>query len=289
VSSVVGFVSMKGPMADIVLPSATENGGAGPEGDGVVRGHARPSLLMLLAEASVASEEELRLALAEGMQNGERLGQVVLQRGWLDDKGLGRIVARQWGLPFREEPVLVDPDAAVVLPTESAGELRACPIVDPEGGTYIALAEPTDDRLAAIRAEIGAESSIVLVTLSTLDRLLTEMAAAETPASVADRRAATETLTNDDADAAPPPLVDELNATWARLGVLHEQVRRLLAADEQSSQELSECQRLVAELTAARDEDQSRLQVLETELRRHQERVAAVRAKLTDASETLDG
>jgi hypothetical protein len=45
---------------------------------------ARQPLATLLAEAGVASTEQLRLAVAEGMGRGERLGEVVLRRGWID-------------------------------------------------------------------------------------------------------------------------------------------------------------------------------------------------------------
>ena len=42
---------------------------------------ARPPLARLLADAGVASEDQLRMAVAEGMDRGERLGEVVLRRG----------------------------------------------------------------------------------------------------------------------------------------------------------------------------------------------------------------
>jgi len=55
----------------------------------------RPPLGRLLAEAGVASEYELQLALAEGMGTGERLGEVLLRRGWIDECGLARLLAQQ--------------------------------------------------------------------------------------------------------------------------------------------------------------------------------------------------
>ena len=49
-------------------------------------GVTRPPLLSLLVDAGVAPEAQLRLALAEGMGRGERLGEVVLRRGWIDEE-----------------------------------------------------------------------------------------------------------------------------------------------------------------------------------------------------------
>jgi hypothetical protein len=51
-------------------------------------GTGRRPLASLLAEAGVASEEQLRLAVAEGMGSGERLAEIVLRRGWIDEVGL---------------------------------------------------------------------------------------------------------------------------------------------------------------------------------------------------------
>ena len=90
-----------------------------------VRG-ARPSLLSLLIEEGVASEGELRLLAVEGMSGGVRLGEALLQRGWIDEPAFGRLLARQWSLPFVEEGT-VDSGSAVddALSRERAHELRA--------------------------------------------------------------------------------------------------------------------------------------------------------------------
>ena len=86
----------------------------------------RPSLLSLLVEDGIASEGELRLIAVEGMGGGVRLGEALLQRGWIDEAGLGRLLARQWSLPFVEEGSMDLISAADdALSRERAHELRA--------------------------------------------------------------------------------------------------------------------------------------------------------------------
>ena len=79
------------------------NGTAPPENGEAAARSVRQPLLAVLASAGVASEEDLRSALAEGMDSGERLGEVVLRRGWLDEAGLARVLADQWDLRFLED------------------------------------------------------------------------------------------------------------------------------------------------------------------------------------------
>ena len=40
---------------------------------------------MLLVEAGIATHEQLRTAQTEGIANGERLGEVLLRKGWIDE------------------------------------------------------------------------------------------------------------------------------------------------------------------------------------------------------------
>src|SRR5262245_65122837 len=54
---------------------------------------------LVLREGLVA-EEQLEDALVEHMRTGKRLGEVLLERGWLHERDLGRLLAGQRGLPF---------------------------------------------------------------------------------------------------------------------------------------------------------------------------------------------
>ncbi|HYZ18580.1 MAG TPA: hypothetical protein VE615_03460, partial [Gaiellaceae bacterium] len=64
----------------------------------------------LIFRAGLLAEEQLEDALQEGMRSGKRLGEVLLERGWLHERDLGRLLAGQKGLPFVElSGVMPDP------------------------------------------------------------------------------------------------------------------------------------------------------------------------------------
>ena len=54
----------------------------------------------LIYRAGLLSKEKLEGALAEGARTGRRLGEVLLQKGWIDEKDLARLLAGQKALPF---------------------------------------------------------------------------------------------------------------------------------------------------------------------------------------------
>ncbi len=106
-------------------------------------GPARQPLATLLAEEGVASEEQLRLAVAEGMGRGERLGEVVLRRGWIDQPGLARLLARQWDLAYVDDELAAhEPSAGALLSAQESERLAVCVI---GAQTSAAAAEAAED------------------------------------------------------------------------------------------------------------------------------------------------
>ena len=138
----------------------------------------RASLVSLLVEAGVASEEQLQLVLAEGLATGERLGDAVVRQGWIDQVGLARVLARQWGLSLLED---AEAQPKRQLPPGFAAarafELQACPITGGEAGVLVAVAEPREERFTAVREQLGGEAAFVIVAQATLERLLRQLAA----------------------------------------------------------------------------------------------------------------
>src|SRR5919202_1294223 len=73
----------------------------------------------LIYRAGLLTEEQLEQALAESMKTGRRLGQVLLQWGWLSEADLGRLLAGQRGLEFVNlGETTIDPEAAKLVPDE---------------------------------------------------------------------------------------------------------------------------------------------------------------------------
>jgi hypothetical protein len=133
----------------------------------------RPSLASLLTEAGIASEAAIGEALQEGTLRGEKLGEVVVRRGWATEDQLAELLARQWQLPFvPEQAVSVDPVAVARLPVADAHEFSALPLWFENQALVVAVAEPNEQRFVAIREMLG-EVSFVVVPASTLERLMT--------------------------------------------------------------------------------------------------------------------
>ena len=74
----------------------------------------RSSLGTLLIEAGVASKKDVKDALAEGQQTGERLGEVIIRKGLATDELIAKLLAEQWQLPYAEaDEITVDEVAAL--------------------------------------------------------------------------------------------------------------------------------------------------------------------------------
>jgi Type II secretion system (T2SS), protein E, N-terminal domain len=164
------------------LPGGSEaagNSGEVQHESGQSAGPARQPLATLLAEAGVASTEQLRLAVAEGMGRGERLGEVVLRRGWIDQPGLARLLARQWDLAYVDDEVAVpDPSAGALLSAQESERLAVCVIGFVDGVPLVAVAEPAEERFASVRSTLGRECVFAVVSKSTLERLLAQVVSA---------------------------------------------------------------------------------------------------------------
>ncbi len=141
-------------------------------------GRLRPSLASLLADEGVATMDQLEEALAEGMKSGERLGEVVLRRGWINEAGLAQLIARRWDLTFAARSTLtVDEHAQALLSRADVERLGACPVAFNDGVPLLALADPTEERFSEVRAALGTQCTFVVTTPSALSQLI-----ADTPA-----------------------------------------------------------------------------------------------------------
>jgi hypothetical protein len=247
---------------------------------------ARPPLASLLAEAGVASEEQLRLAVAEGMGSGERLGEIVLRRGWIDEAGLAQLLARQWGLVYlADEAAVVEQSTSALLSAQEAERLGVCVIGFVEGLPLVAVAEPAEDRFADVRSALGRECDFAVVSKSTLERLVAQRVSADRDKQAVSARAAT-ARTADDAEA--ERLLGELDTAATTLLAWAERVRRVVELQQQTEGQLSASRK---EVVAVREElarERATADRLERELAHQHELVSAAKAKLADVARTLE-
>jgi len=140
--------------------------------------HRRPQLGTLLMRASLISGNQLAEALEEKEETGERLGEILLRRGWLGEKALAKTLAEQHGLQFYDLAG-TPPNAAVatLLPEKYARRYRAIPIrFVGETTLLVAVADPTDVLASDdLRIALSATIELAVATPSeiqtALDRL----------------------------------------------------------------------------------------------------------------------
>src|SRR5581483_6770777 len=130
----------------------------------------RIPLGQLLVEAGLLSQDQVHDALQEGSLTGERLGEIAVRRKLVTEDDVARVLATQWGLDYVERSsIWFDPAALARLSREDAQELEALPTRVQDGRVVVAVAEPTEQRLAALRDVIGDETVMVVVPKSALE------------------------------------------------------------------------------------------------------------------------
>jgi hypothetical protein len=89
------------------------------------------------------------------------------------DGNSAKYLADRWGFPFREAHTLsIDPTVLEILDREESKRLRVLPLEFGPDGPVFAVAEPSEERFAAVRDIAGEHASFVIVAKDTLDALL---------------------------------------------------------------------------------------------------------------------
>jgi len=147
----------------------------------------------LIFRAGLLGEEQLEGALQEGMRTGKRLGEVLLERGWLNERDLGRMLAGQKGLPFVDVNVSdVEPEALAALAEDDARRQVALPLFYEDGELIVAVGDPSNEVvLEGLRRELETDFQLVVAPHSQLQQVIDEAytrpAAAPAPAPAPDR------------------------------------------------------------------------------------------------------
>ena len=131
----------------------------------------RTALGTLLIERGYIDQEQLDEALRRSAENGERLGEVIVNLGWASEDDLAKVLAEQWHLRYFERSAIsFDGKALRRMSWEDASRLEALPIQEnDEGAVVVAVAEPTDARLLALRELLGDRIDFVVVAKGALE------------------------------------------------------------------------------------------------------------------------
>ena len=131
----------------------------------------RTALGTLLIERGYIDQEQLDEALRRSAENGERLGEVIVRQGWATEDDLAKVLAEQWHLRYFERSAIsFDGKALRRMSWEDASRLEALPIQENEdGAVVVAVAEPTDARLLALRELLGDRIDFVVVAKTAIE------------------------------------------------------------------------------------------------------------------------
>jgi hypothetical protein len=238
------------------------------------------SLGMWAVLTGVVTAEQLQEAYAGWEERGEAPGEMFVRNGWMTEQMVADALGELSGLPVvRAAQRSEDPDVLGALSAEEAWRLEACPLErDGDGNLVVALADPSDARLRALRAQLGPDIRPVIVVNSQLRALLDDPRtssatfdeAPSTPAHPAEDDGETDTGAHRPAPSPQVEAAEDPAAASDQLERLHE---RLVSEHVQSTDELVANRRKLAELA----DEQARLQASVTAL---EASIAALDAKV---------
>ena len=122
----------------------------------------------------VVKRDAVEGAAADAHRQGRRIGEILLERGLLDERELFRALAERWNIPFADADTLfhrIDPAMAKLLPRRFVESVQALPLCSEGGKVLVATADPTLDVMEIERALGTHATSLVLVTPTDLSRL----------------------------------------------------------------------------------------------------------------------
>jgi type IV pilus assembly protein PilB len=124
----------------------------------------RPHLGAVLLRSRLLRPEQLDEALVQQRESGKRLGEILIERGWLFPQDLARGLAQQFGIDYVNiQHVSVDPRAAACMSTELGMRHCAVPVrFLNDGGLLVAIADPTSESLAQIQQELDVAVSFAV-------------------------------------------------------------------------------------------------------------------------------
>jgi hypothetical protein len=284
-----------------LVPDDEPSNGDAPGGS-----YRRPSLSALLTESGILTEDQVREALDEGTRTGEKLGEVVVRRGWASEEQLAQLLAEQWGLTAVDPGALsLDPLAVARLEAGRASELGGFPVWFDQRGVVVAVAEPSEERFTSFRELLG-EVSFVVVSRSTLEELLESRLfggeARDARPVVQLVNGYTDTVQADDGFGGPgddgsaeeavgPALLDAASVSEslaAHLRAIEAEVQELERALAAAHGSLEGLQAELAELRGARERDLGTIRDLEARLGERDERARALREKVAELSVVLE-
>ena len=126
----------------------------------------------LLLRVGAIDPEQLEIALTEKERSPRRLGEILVEWGWVPSVAIARALAEQYGIPFLDlSSTEIEENAAMLISGDVARRLQALPIKRlPDNLLLVGLADPTDVLAAEeLRTLLGTGICLNVVDIDALD------------------------------------------------------------------------------------------------------------------------
>ncbi len=135
--------------------------------------HAR-TITSILIEAGVVTQEQVQAGLERQRGTGQRIGEALVEMGAATEEDIGWALARQLGLSFVDpHPDALDPELVHSFPEDLLRRLVVVPLVRDDFGLSVAVADPTDARVAhQLERMSGCALRLSVATPSAIRRVL---------------------------------------------------------------------------------------------------------------------
>jgi type IV pilus assembly protein PilB len=138
----------------------------------------RPLLGTILAERGLIDPLRLAEALAEAQATSRRIGEVLLQKGWIYEQELARALAHQYGLEYVDlETAGLNPRDAALLDPEVGRRCRALPIGVAGDELVVAVADPAPEIVEELRARLPYPVRLVVAEPTLVQRIWDDLLA----------------------------------------------------------------------------------------------------------------
>jgi type IV pilus assembly protein PilB len=128
----------------------------------------------MLVTGGLIKEEHLKRALEEQKKRGGKVGEILIDLGFINEHNLATFLGRQLQLPFIEiEKQLVDPEIVQLIPADLARRLTAIPLYRDKDALVIAMSDPLNIfGLDDVKKSTGREIRQVVATRSDIQRAI---------------------------------------------------------------------------------------------------------------------
>jgi type II secretory ATPase GspE/PulE/Tfp pilus assembly ATPase PilB-like protein len=134
----------------------------------------RRNITAILVEAGAVTRDQVVVALARQQETGRRIGEALVELGFVSEEDIGWALAHQLGIPFVDvRPDTIDIELVRSFPEGALRRLQAVPLFRSDGRVTAAFADPTDvDTIHELERLCDAPASCVAATPSAIEQAL---------------------------------------------------------------------------------------------------------------------